>query len=369
MEKDSFAFTGNILESLQIKPNQSANKTGPTQMVGKMLDQVLQEHGINFDRMILLPPKLSDQKDMIKSLVLFCTFYNKIDNQRWSELPSKTEFKKTLQVSQWLSPQKRKTFKGSLLFHDKSDYVVTITLPHSNNAFRSCPVPFVHPVSYSKYIKQEELPDASGWDDDDAVMKLCGANWCKNAPELQVSNALQKQIDAKKRELGYDEIHDSDPYQQEMVLCNMKKICIFSRNGKLTDDCRRRTIYNQDSLWKDNVRVYGKCSFSKDFIRSHETIWKYLTKYTKPFEAMDCVVKQLPLGLIETKQNNGWIDIPQSIRTKINEIADRIKGSTIRTIMPCVISKSIAHLLSVHGNNKKTLVTNIPRDKLFELDR
>ncbi len=36
--------------------------------------------------------------------------------------------------------------------------------------------------------------------------------------------------------------------------------------------------------------------------------------------------------------------------------------------MPCVISKPSAHLLSVHGNNKKTLVTNIPRDKLFELD-
>ncbi len=359
LEKDGFAFTRDILESLQIKPNRSANKTGPAQMVGKTVDQALQEHGINFDRMIPLPPNLSDQKDRIKSLVLFRTFYNKIDNQRWSELPSKTEFKNSLQVSQWLSAQKRKTFKGSLSFRDKSDYVVTITLPYSNNAFGSCPVPFVHPVSYSKYIEQEELPDASGWDNDDAVMKLCGANWCKNAPELQVSNALQKQIDAKKKELGFDDIHDSDPYQQEMVLRNMKKICIFSRNGKLTDDCRLRTIYNHDSLWKDNVRVYGKCSFSKDFIRS----------YTKPFEAMDCVVKQLPLKSMETKQNNGWFDIPNTVRSKINEIADKIKGSTILTIMPCVISKPSAHLLSVHGNNKKTLVTNIPRDKLFELDR
>ena len=117
------------------------------------------------------------------------------------------------------------------------------------------------------------------------------------------------------------------------------------------------------------MRVYGKCSFSKDFIRSHETIWKYFTKYTEPFEAMDCVVKQLSLAFIRTNQNKGWIDIPKNIKSKIDEIADKIKGSTIRTIMPCVISKSSAHLLSVHGNNKKTLVTNIPRDKLFELDR
>ena len=369
LEKDSFSFTGDILESLYIKHNRSANKTGPMQMVGKLVYQVLQEHGINFDKMIPLPPTLSYQKDRIKSLVLFCTFNKKIDNQRWSELPSKSEFKNSLQVSQWSSSQKRKTFKGSLLFRDKSDYKITISLPHSRDAFGSCPVPFVHPVSYSKYIDQEELPDASGWDDDDAVMNLCGANWCKNAPDLHVSNALQKQIDAKKKELGFDEIHDSDPYQQEMVLRNMHKIRIFGRKGKLSDDCRRKTIYNLDSLWKDNVRVYGKCAFSKDFIDSHELIWKYLTKYTEPFEVMDCVVKQLPLGLIETKQNKGWIDIPNSVRSKINEIADKIKGSTIRTIMPCIIGKPSAHLLSVHGNNKKSLVTNIPKDKLFELDR
>ncbi len=94
-----------------------------------------------------------------------------IDNQRWSELPSKTEFKNSLQISQWSLLQKRKTFKESLPFCDKSDYKITITLPHSNNAFGTCPVPFVHPVPYSKFIEQEELPDTSGWDDDNAVMK------------------------------------------------------------------------------------------------------------------------------------------------------------------------------------------------------
>ncbi len=176
-------------------------------------------------------------------------------------------------------------------------------MPHFNNKFGTCPERFVHPVPYSKSIKQEELPDASGWDDDNAVMKLCDANWCKNAPELHVSNALQKQTDMKKKEPGIDEIHDSDPYQQEQVLRNMHKICIFGQNRKLTDDCRQRTIYNQDSLWKDNDKVYGKCLFSKDFLKSHQAILKYLNKYTKHFEAMDCVVKQLQLETIWTNQN------------------------------------------------------------------
>ncbi len=78
------------------------------------------------------------------------------------------------------------------------------------------------------------------------MITLCGANWCKDAPELNVSSALQKQIDAKKQELEINDTHDSDPYQQEMVLCNMQKLCIFGQKGKVTDDCRQRTIYYQD---------------------------------------------------------------------------------------------------------------------------
>ena len=155
LEKDSFLLTGDVLESLEIKPNHSANKTGPTQMVNKTLDQVLRQHGINFDIKVPLPPILSNQKETITSKILFRTFQSKIDSQKWSELPSKIEFKNSLQVSQWLTSQKRRTVKTLLSFGDKSNYVITIALPHSNNAFENCPVPFVHPLPYSKYINMK----------------------------------------------------------------------------------------------------------------------------------------------------------------------------------------------------------------------
>ncbi len=58
-----------------------------------------------------------------------------------------------------------------------------------------------------------------------------------------------------------------------------------------------------------------------------------------------------------------------NVKSKIDEITDNIKGLTIRTIMSCVICKQSSHLLSVHGNNKKMLVTNIPRDNLFALEQ
>ncbi len=117
------------------------------------------------------------------------------------------------------------------------------------------------------------------------------------------------------------------------------------------------------------MRIYRKCAFSKDFLALHEPISKYLKKYTEPFEAMDCVVKQLSLEFIRTNQNKGWVDIPKNVKSKIDEIADKIKGLTIHTIMPCVIGKQCSHLLSLHGNNKKTLVASIPKYKLFEFER
>ncbi len=37
--------------------------------------------------------------------------------------------------------------------------------------------------------------------------------------------------------------------------------------------------------------------------------------------------------------------------------------------MPCIVDNPNAHLLSVHGDNKKKLVTNIPGNSLFSLDQ
>ncbi len=83
---------------------------------------------------------------------------------------------------------------------------------------------------------------------------------------------------------------------------------------------------------------------------------------------MDCVVKQFPLTEIKSNQNKGWVAILKSVRTKICNIANKIKGTTIRSFMPCIIAKTSGHLLSVHGDNKKMLVTSIPRDSMFALD-
>ncbi len=67
-------------------------------------------------------------------------------------------------------------------------------------------------------------------------------------------------------------------------------------------------------------------------------------------------------------KKKGWVSIPKEVKSKICEIADKIKGVTIQLIMPCVINKKSSHLLSVHGDNTKRLVANIPCNILFELD-
>ncbi len=37
--------------------------------------------------------------------------------------------------------------------------------------------------------------------------------------------------------------------------------------------------------------------------------------------------------------------------------------------MPCIVENPNEHLLSVHGDNKKNLVTNIPCESLFSLNQ
>ncbi len=227
----------------------------------------------------------------------------------------------------------------------------------------------MHPISYSKFIQYEDLPDASGWEDDDLVRKTCGPNWCKDAPDLVVSKALEEAIRAQKIRLGYKETYDKDPYLQEMVLRSLRMVSIFGCNKPLDLQCNRRRIWYQDKLWKSSVRIFGKCSFDRDFLNSHDKIAKYLRRYTEPFEVPDNVVKQFPIKEIKSNQNKGWVVIPKEIKSCICQIADKIKGVTIRSIMPCIVNNPNAHLLSVHGDNKKKLVTNMPQDELFALDQ
>ncbi len=75
--------------------------------------------------------------------------------------------------------------------------------------------------------------------------------------------------------------------------------------------------------------------------------------YTEPFEVPDNVIKQFPIKEIKSNQNKGWVVIPKEVKSCICQIADKIKGVTIRSIIPCIVDNPNAHLLSVHGDNKK----------------
>ncbi len=139
-------------------------------------------------------------------------------------------------------------------------------------------------------------------------------------------------------------------------------------NKALDNECKQKVVWYQDKLWKSNVRIFGKCAFDKTFLKSHEKIAKYLKKYTEPFGVIDNIVWQFPLKDIKSHQNKGWDSIPKEVKSKICEIANKIKGVTIWSIMPCVIKNKSSHLLSVHGENIKRLVKKIPRNVLFKLD-
>ncbi len=145
---------------------------------------------------------------------------------------------------------KQKTFKIPIPFSGKGYHVVTVGLPQTIDR-NECPVPHVHPISYSKFIQYEDFPDASGWEDDDLVRKTCSPNWCKDAPDLVVSKAVA--IRAQKIVLGYNETYDEDPYLQEMVLHSLRMVSIFGCNKPLDLHCNQRTIWYQDKLWKSSV--------------------------------------------------------------------------------------------------------------------
>ncbi len=67
---------------------------------------------------------------------------------------------------------------------------------------------------------------------------------------------------------------------------------------------------------------------------SHDKIAKYLRKYTESFEIMDSVIRQFPFKEIKPNQNKGWVVISKDIKSKINLIANKIKGVAICLHMP-----------------------------------
>ncbi len=121
-------------------------------------------------------------------------------------------------------------------------------MPHSSKKLDISPVPYVHPIPYSKFVQYKPLPDASGWDDDYAVIKIFCPNWCKNAPKLVVLRSVEQSIEKKKQQLECDETHDCGPYLQEMVLHSLHMVSIL-----LNPEYKQKTIWYQDKLWELNV--------------------------------------------------------------------------------------------------------------------
>ncbi len=72
------------------------------------------------------------------------------------------------------------------------DHVVIIT------SYNQYPVPYAQSMPYSKCIKNERLPDASGWNSDE-VMQVCGPTWCRDALELFISRSDEYAIEESKR--------------------------------------------------------------------------------------------------------------------------------------------------------------------------
>ncbi len=87
--------------------------------MNKSLDPVLLSHGVDFNSTVTLPQRLSYKKGKIKSFKLYRLFSEKGPmSMTWSNLPSR-----------------------------------------------------------EKFIQYEDLPDATGWEDDDLVRKTYSPNW------------------------------------------------------------------------------------------------------------------------------------------------------------------------------------------------
>ncbi len=155
-------------------------------------------------------------------------------------MPSKVNFKSSLKIDKRSKKSRKETFKASFSFPGKGNLNVIFLMPQTIQELGVCLLPYVHPIPYPKFIKYEDLPDASGWEDDDAVMKPCGPNWCKDAPNSNVSTSLEQAIQEKKRQLGFDEMYDEDPYLQEMVLHNLCMVSIFGCNKPLDYGCKQK---------------------------------------------------------------------------------------------------------------------------------
>ncbi len=120
----------------------------------------------------------------------------------WSNMPSKVDFKSSLEIDKWSKRSSKKSFKASFSFSSKGSQDIIELLPKTVKYLDVCPIPYIHPITYSKISKYEDLPDASGWNDDDAVMKVFGPNWCKVSPEKLYQAPLNRQSKISEKSLN-----------------------------------------------------------------------------------------------------------------------------------------------------------------------
>ncbi len=102
---------------------------------------MLRDHSLHFNLSVTLPKRLSYQLGKMKSFKLFQTFSAKGPiTVKWSNMPSRADFKSSLEIDNWFKRSNKIMFKASLSFRSKRNYVITMKLPQSIKAFYICPV-------------------------------------------------------------------------------------------------------------------------------------------------------------------------------------------------------------------------------------
>ncbi len=77
MEHESFLYTIEVLQSFHIDIQWTSKVSFAKSIINKSLEQVLGSHGVGFNSIVTLPPRLSCKKGKIKSFKLCRTFAEK----------------------------------------------------------------------------------------------------------------------------------------------------------------------------------------------------------------------------------------------------------------------------------------------------
>ncbi len=99
LECESVQYAMEVLESFNVDFKQTSKLSVTKAMANKTLEQVLLNRSIDFDSTVKLPPTLTTIKNSINALQLFWTFsVEGPKTMTWSNLPSKVDFKSSLQI-------------------------------------------------------------------------------------------------------------------------------------------------------------------------------------------------------------------------------------------------------------------------------